>query len=43
MAKPKMSPGAHSKNAQTGLGATPRVPGNAKSAGPSNHNPKTGK
>jgi hypothetical protein len=39
MAKPKQSPHVHAKKAATGVGVTPRVPGNAGSPGTSNHNP----
>jgi hypothetical protein len=39
----KHPPSSHSKNAVTGTGQMPRVPGNSGSKGPSNHVPKTGK
>jgi hypothetical protein len=40
---PTTTPQSHSKNAATGKGTTPRIPGNAGSVGPSNHVPKLGK
>lgn len=43
MAKTTQAPTYHGKNAMTGKGPTPTVPGNAKSDSQATHRPKTGK